>query len=77
MNFAGFGTSAANTTNPFGQNQLFGKPAGAFGSPSTSAFGQPTNTLFPATQPQTTSLFQNANAGFGTHPVSTQSGFGE
>ncbi|CAG9854284.1 unnamed protein product [Phyllotreta striolata] len=71
----GFGASTPNTTNPFGQNQIFGKPAGGFGSPSTSAFGQPTNSLFPSTQPQSTGLFQNANTGFGT-AVSTQSGFG-
>nr|CAH7746719.1 unnamed protein product [Callosobruchus chinensis] len=70
--------SAATNANPFGQNQLFGKPAtGGFGGPSTSTFSlQPSNTsLFPATQPQQTNLFQNANTTFGTAPTS-QSGFG-
>ncbi|XP_057667789.1 nuclear pore complex protein Nup98-Nup96 [Diorhabda carinulata] len=73
----GFGASSAATANPFGTNQLFGKPANTFGSPSTSAFGQPSGTsLFPSTQAQPTNLFQNANTGFGT-PVSTQpSAFG-
>nr|CAI5817793.1 unnamed protein product [Callosobruchus analis] len=73
----GFGSAATNA-NPFGQNQLFGKPAtGGFGGPSTSTFSlQPANTsLFPSTQPQQSNLFQNANTTFGTAPTS-QSGFG-
>ncbi|XP_023019445.2 nuclear pore complex protein Nup98-96 [Leptinotarsa decemlineata] len=73
----GFGTATPANANPFGQSQLFGKPAtGGFGSPSTSTFGQPaTNSLFPSTQAQPTNLFQNANTSFGSQPAA-QTGFG-
>ncbi|KAG5889547.1 hypothetical protein JTB14_024955 [Gonioctena quinquepunctata] len=73
----GFGSTPAANANPFGQSQLFGKPAtGGFGSPSTSTFGQPaTTSLFPSTQAQPTNLFQNANTSFGAPPP-TQTGFG-
>ncbi|KAJ8972765.1 hypothetical protein NQ317_006281 [Molorchus minor] len=73
----GFGSTSTATANPFGQSQLFGKPATAgFGSTATSTFGQPASTpLFPSTQAQPTNLFQNANTTFGA-PTSTQSGFG-
>lgn len=73
----GFGTATAANANPFGQSQLFGKPATGFGSTTTSAFGQPTGpSLFPSTQSQPTNIFQNANTSFGAQPT-TQTGFGE
>ncbi|XP_060517392.1 nuclear pore complex protein Nup98-Nup96-like isoform X1 [Cylas formicarius] len=72
----GFGQNA-NTTNPFGQNQnLFSKPAAAFGSTTTSTFGQPAgSSMFPSTQPQQSNLFQTNTSTFGAAPT-TQSGFG-
>lgn len=75
--FSGFSAAGTTNANPFGQSQLFGKPAtGGFGSPSTSTFGQPaTASLFPSTQAQPTNIFQNANTSFGAPPTS-QPGFG-
>uniref|UniRef100_A0A6P7GB33 Nuclear pore complex protein Nup98-Nup96 n=1 Tax=Diabrotica virgifera virgifera TaxID=50390 RepID=A0A6P7GB33_DIAVI len=73
----GFGTTTAAAPNPFGTGQLFGKPAGGFGSPSTSAFGQPaTTSLFPSSQAQPNNLFQNAGTGFGTPASTPSTGFG-
>lgn len=71
---AGFGTA---TQNPFGQSQLFGKPAGStFGN--TPPFGTASGTtLFPSSQAQASGLFPSASTpAFGTASTA-QTGFGK
>ncbi|XP_075227479.1 uncharacterized protein LOC142327948 isoform X7 [Lycorma delicatula] len=73
--FQGSGFGAASTRTPFGQTSTFGKPASlftapAFGSTSSSLFGQ-------TTQPQTSSLFGNtAPAPAFGQPQTMQPSFG-
>lgn len=71
---SGFGFNSTPTASPFGQS-TFGKPATA-GFGQTSAFGQPSSSLFGGNQPAG-GLFGATNTSpFGAAQPTTQSGFG-
>uniref|UniRef100_A0A1L8DWH8 Nuclear pore complex protein Nup98-Nup96 n=1 Tax=Nyssomyia neivai TaxID=330878 RepID=A0A1L8DWH8_9DIPT len=71
---SGFGFNSTPTASPFGQS-TFGKPA-TTGFGQTSAFGQPSSSLFGGNQPAGGLFGATQTSPFGAAQPTTQSGFG-